>query len=142
MTRCNHTTLDNRCDACNNLKKKYYDLLEATGFKDIEYGQETAERLYQPVDLKKAADAELVKQAMSYYDSVWEIYHEWSGSGRPYRDCKIAELLAQQNIKTGTYRGIEAELKRLNLKPNSKRMVEQTIAEINKRVRHKKPRDD
>lgn len=124
--KCGHTNLQEDCKDCKALQKKYYSMLAKEGFKDVEYGLDTPELLYQPVNIKAINPA-----ATAYYDAVWSVYHQWVADGRSERDCTLAELLAKQEGKTGTVRGIVKYLKSKNLKPNSKRMVDKTIKEIN-----------
>lgn len=114
------------------LKDQYYRLLKDQGFKDIEYGLDDPQRIYQPVNLR-----EINREATEYYDLVWEIYHEWSSQGRRERDLTLAELLASQQGETGTLRGISRVLKEKGLKPAAKQSVQITINEINSLIKQK-----
>lgn len=112
------------------LQEKYYRKLKKRGFKDIEYGRENQQRLYEPVNVSKINALQT-----AYYDAVWEIYHLWVEQGRCRRDCLIAELLAAQEDDTGTLRGIAAFLRRKKIRGASKRYVQITLNEINELIR-------
>ena len=123
---CGHAVFDKECPICIELQKQYYDLLKDSGFKDIEYGLENSERIYQPVNLE-----EVNPETTGYYDAVWSVYHSWKAEGRSERDLLLAELLASQQGSTGTIRGIVKVLKSKGLKPSQDQSVQKTIREIN-----------
>lgn len=128
---CGHFNLDPECVGCSKLKADWYQKLSTIDpdWKDIEYGIDTPERLYEPVD-KDAIDP----ITTLYYDMIMSVHFEWVNKGRSKRDCLIAELLANQTGNTGTQEGIEAVLRARRLKPNSRFTVRQTIKEIHQIV--------
>jgi len=131
ILKCGHTTLHlTSCPHCKSLQQKYYTKIAKDGFKDIESGLEHPQFLYQPTDLEAIDPI-----TTSYYDSIWDVYHSWVKEGRSERDCLVAELLAKQEGRTGTVRGISAVLKGKKLKPYSWVKVQKTITEIKDLVR-------
>lgn len=138
--KCGHSSLRPSCESCEQFKKKWYSKLKASDpdYRDIEYGLEKPDRLYEPVnvtygleDPDQVAPAFIDPITTAYYDSVLTVFHQWVAEGRPKRDCLIAELLGMQEGDTGTEQGIATVLKSRRLKPNSKSAVHQTIKEIN-----------
>lgn len=123
------------------LQAYWYARLAAEGFLDIEYGRDTValqsknprlrlkRLLYQPVDAQ-AINA----FSFGYYELAWAVFYRWEASGRSRRDCLIAELLARQEGRTGTARGIAAEVRARGLSPWSRRMVDKTLAEIHREI--------
>jgi hypothetical protein len=106
-------------------QQKWYSKLKVADpdWKDIEYGLDTPERLYEP-----CAPCNIDPLSMVYYDSVMAIYHRWVKDGRTKRDCTVAELLGSQG---SAERDISNCLKSKRMKPNSRFAVRQTIKEIN-----------
>lgn len=125
-TKCKHTFFRKACPSCRELKKKWYSKLEAEGFVDIEYGLESPRFLTHTPD-PTAPGAE---EAKAYYERVWQVFHGWSSSGRSLRDCRIAELFANQLGTTGTVRGICRQLRNEGLSPWSSEAVQRTLKEI------------
>lgn len=125
--KCGHSILRPDCKACKALLETWYaKLAKDPEWRDIEYGLDSPQLIYQPVELDKISAL-----TTAYYDRVWTVYHDWIKAGRSRRDCMVAELLAKQDGDTGTERGISDFLKSKRMKPNSKTSVHQTIIEIN-----------
>lgn len=132
LPSCKHAKLDLNCPQCRSLQKKWYERLEKEGFQDIEYGRDNptyTTHIPRPT-LQEAEEAQV------FFSRVLDIYHLWSVTGRSLRDCRLAELYAEQYEKTGTLRGIAAQLKKEGLRPSSKRMVQFTLNEIKLLIIH------
>lgn len=124
--RCKHTRLDPRCRSCRSLKRAWYQRLEREGFVDVEYGLEHARFTAHTPDPGSPG----AEQAQAYYESIWQVFHQWSASGRSLRDRRVAELYAEQSGDTGTVRGISRLLKQEGLAPWSPGRVQITLKEI------------
>lgn len=125
---CGHSVLKADCEHCKALQKNWYSkIVEADpDWRDIEYGLDAPERLYEPGTYKSIDPI-----ATAYYNKVLDVYHLWLKEGRSKRDCIVAELLGRQEGDLGTERGIAAHLRSKRFKPNSRFTVRQTIKEIN-----------
>lgn len=128
--KCSHTRFTQECRSCRALREKWYEKLRGDGFVDIEYGRENPRfTTHEPDPCAPGAEA-----SAEFYRRVWTVYHAWVAWGRTKRDCRVAELFAQQEGDTGTIRGIARVLKAEGLSPHSNVTVQATLREIRKAV--------
>lgn len=124
--RCGHFIFQSGCKCCRTLKRQWYQKLKKDpDWRDIEYGLENPERLYEPV-----STPDIDPLTIDYYDRVLEVFHQWVAEGRSKRDQLVAELLGSQNGNSGTQRGISEELKARGLRPWHRNSVNRTTKEI------------
>lgn len=120
---CSHTRFQSRCTSCQAVRKKWYSRLRRQGFVDIEYGLESPRFIAHTPD----PSTERAQAALDHYEAAWQVVHAWEAQGRSARDCRIAELYAAQEGRTGTVRGISATLKRERLAPWGTESIQITL---------------